>query len=656
MRKTTIIIFIIFIFSMLCSEELNKLTVVGKAKLVQDIIPASIKDANNRRAACIVFLTDLTVDMDFRPNIELVKLVSKAGRYEVFVQPRERVIEVFASGFKPLNVVLSTYGIHRLESGEVYEIEITGNVKTSQIPVVITSNQNNAEIFVDGKSKGKTANKMLTTNIGVGTHKIKVIKDGFVSQEITETISEKNNSFNFRLTPAMPVAVTINTTPEGAIVYIDNIKFGTTPKSSFFDEGTYPIRIEKENYETINEQITITEPETKKNYTLTDIRANLTVKTYKNATVSFNGQNYKGGFKNKKLSPQILEISVTMPKAEPIKRIITLKQKANETLEIYPEIQTGIIQVITIPAFANIELKGDGGEHYTATGRKTFVDVPVGKYDLIIKADNHKTHKESFILTADKTERKQITLEEGSDIPDNMIFVKGGTFLMGSNNDHSDEKPVHSVTVSDFYIGKYEVTQKEWKEIIDYNPSYFKGDNLPVDRITWYDAIKFCNAKSKKEGLTPCYSGNGKYIKCNFNANGYRLPTEAEWEYAARGGQKTLWYKYAGSNNINYVAWYRDNSGKKTHPVGTKQPNELGIYDMSGNVEELCWDWYGEHYYKKSPRYNPHGPNFGRDIVSRGGDYLETNRYGDCPVRRRNYNERDYSDCNIGFRIVKNAK
>ena len=110
-----------------------------------------------------------------------------------------------------------------------------------------------------------------------------------------------------------------------------------------------------------------------------------------------------------------------------------------------------------------------------------------------------------------------------------MVFVKGGSFQMGSNSGESDEKPVHEVYVYDFFIGKYEVTQKQWKEIMSNNPSYFKGDNLPVERVSWYDAVEFCNKLSKKEGLTPCYGGSGKNIKCYFSANGYRLPTEAEW-------------------------------------------------------------------------------------------------------------------------------
>ncbi|MBP7564356.1 MAG: formylglycine-generating enzyme family protein, partial [Candidatus Cloacimonetes bacterium] len=148
------------------------------------------------------------------------------------------------------------------------------------------------------------------------------------------------------------------------------------------------------------------------------------------------------------------------------------------------------------------------------------------------------------------------------------VLVKGGTFKMGSTNGDSDEKPVHSVTVSSFYIGKYEVTQAEWEAVMGYNPSSFKGDNRPVEQITWYQTIEFCNKLSQKEGLTPAYTINGTSVSCNWQANGYRLPTEAEWEFAARGGNLSKGYTYSASNNLDAVGWYDSNSGNETHDVG----------------------------------------------------------------------------------------
>ena len=237
-------------------------------------------------------------------------------------------------------------------------------------------------------------------------------------------------------------------------------------------------------------------------------------------------------------------------------------------------------------------------------------------------------------------------------VPQNMVYVEGGTFWMGSSDGFNDAKPVHEVTVSSFYMGKYEVTQEEYQAVMGSNPSGFRGNNRPVENVSWYDAVEYCNRLSKKEGLTPCYSGSGDNITCNWNANGYRLPTEAEWEYAARGGINKDDYIYSGSNHINEVAWYYKNSGEMTHDVGTKKANNLGIYDMSGNVEEWCWDWYDEDYYSKSPRNNPTGATSGGRRVFRGGGWLDNSGY--CAVSYRD-SYGPYGRGYHGFRVVRSS-
>ncbi len=207
-----------------------------------------------------------------------------------------------------------------------------------------------------------------------------------------------------------------------------------------------------------------------------------------------------------------------------------------------------------------------------------------------------------------------------------MVFVKGGKFTMGCTKEqgsdcYGNEKPAHEVELSDYYIGKHPVTQKLWKAVMGSNPSYFKGcDDCPVEQVSWKDAQKFIRKLNELTGKN------------------YRLPTEAEWEYAARGGEKSKGYKYAGGTRITDVAWYGGNSGGKTHPVGKKKPNELGIYDMSGNVWEWCHDWYGgSEYYEecegKGVVRNPIGPVKGSVRVNRGGSWYGS--AGDCRVSGR---------------------
>jgi formylglycine-generating enzyme required for sulfatase activity len=214
-----------------------------------------------------------------------------------------------------------------------------------------------------------------------------------------------------------------------------------------------------------------------------------------------------------------------------------------------------------------------------------------------------------------------------------MVFVRGGTFMMGDTggNGYDNEKPVHSVTLSDFYIGKYPVTQRQWFEVMESSPSYFTGDDLPVERVSWNDAYRFIQKLNAKTG------------------NKYRLPTEAEWEYAARGGADSRGYIYSGSNDINDVAWYRDHSGYKTHNVGTKAPNELGIYNMSGNVWEWVNDWYDREY-REIPDTDPPGPSTGSYRVSRGGSW--GNAAGGCRVSHRSYCYPDDRRGILGFRLA----
>lgn len=234
--------------------------------------------------------------------------------------------------------------------------------------------------------------------------------------------------------------------------------------------------------------------------------------------------------------------------------------------------------------------------------------------------------------TGQESEALSPVLQE---LADNMVRVDGGTFTMGAapnqlSDAESDEKATHKVTLDTFYICKYEVTQDLWTYVMGSNPSHFKGARLPVENVTWDECQQFIE---KLNTLT------GEH---------YRLPTEAEWEFAARGGNMSKGYKYAGSNVASDVAWYSGNSGKRPHNVGEKKPNELGLYDMSGNVYEWCQDWKAP--YTRNPQVNPQGPEEGSVRSNRGGRWCGSARA--CRTSDRSVSNPDYRFYHLGMRLA----
>ena len=267
------------------------------------------------------------------------------------------------------------------------------------------------------------------------------------------------------------------------------------------------------------------------------------------------------------------------------------------------------------------------------------------------KGDNHKVDK----LICDFSIFPELQYSD-------MVAVEGGTFMMGAQSEsqmlpnydsevYGDESPIHQVTLDDFYIGKYEVTERLWRYVMSYNGITADGsaitpclsDNqetanyLPVVTISYDDIVNIFLPRLNK-----------------ITGKQFRLPTEAEWEYAARGGRKSQGYKYSGSNNVDDVAWYWDNSPYTTHQVGTKQPNELGLYDMSGNVNEWCSDWYSYSYYSSSPTTNPTGPTTGSYRVLRGGSWYDLVQF--CRVSNHSGYSPDYRVNSIGFRLAHSLK
>ncbi len=308
-----------------------------------------------------------------------------------------------------------------------------------------------------------------------------------------------------------------------------------------------------------------------------------------------------------------------------------------------------------------LKLSNNNGVSYELIPSPTNLSGDFGD-DLPSGTDKHivwNAGAESFTL--DGSYLYRVYADDGTfPIPENFVFVEGGTF----NNGTSD------VTISSFYIDKCELTQAGYQAVMGSNPAYNHGvgSTYPVNNVSWFNAIEYCNRRSIQEGLTPCFSystygtnpdnwpggwntddGNHTNVSCNWTANGYRLPTEMEWQFAARGGNQTHNYTYSGSNDQNAVGWYTSNSGNTTHTVGTKAANELSTFDMSGNVWEWVWDIPGS--YPSGNQTDPHGANSGSSRVLRGGSWDFDAYY--CTVSYRNVNYAASAGYNVGFRCVR---
>ena len=271
----------------------------------------------------------------------------------------------------------------------------------------------------------------------------------------------------------------------------------------------------------------------------------------------------------------------------------------------------------------------------TAIPQQAQPQQPVAQPHPVSSMASSSTSGASSNMVGSSTSGSVITIPVKDGISIEMVKVEAGSFNMGATpemqNPDEDEKPVHRVTLTNnYYIGKYEVTQALWKTVMGNKSSRFKGDNLPVEKVSWNNCQKFISKLNKLTGKSFC------------------LPTEAEWEFAARGGKKSRGYQYSGSNTLGDVAWYEGNSGSKTHAVGTKQPNELGIYDMTGNVYEWCQDWYGS--YSSSPQTNPIGAVSGSCRVYRGGCWVSSAR--NCRTSYRGRRTPDFRYGFLGLRLV----
>ena len=501
---------------------------------------------------------------------------------------------------------------------------------------ISSSPEQGAKVFVDGEYIGLSPIK--TDKLKSGTHTVRVMKDMYKMKEQSFTVTDGQTTNATLNMSANFVDVTINTDSQSDI-YVDEEYKGKGRWTGRLSDGEHIVEARKANHRASSKAVELVLGETK---TITleapkPIYGSLEINSSPmNANIYIDGKHY--GETPNYINEIIIgshELKLTKQGCSEIKKTITIKE--GETLSVNERLQTG----------KEISISTD------KSGDKIYVDgnyVGISPITSTLAYGTHTIKAERNGKTVSKTINVVQSGGDGSvkltffgnqtftvnGVSFTMIAVEGGTFQMGATSEQgsdadSDEKTVHSVTLSDYYIGETEVTQELWTAVMGNNPSWYSGNpQRPVERVSWNDCQEFVKKLNQLTGKN------------------FRLPTEAEWEYAARGGKKSKGYKYSGSNTIDNVAWYTNNSGSKTHDVKTKQANELGIYDMSGNVWEWCQDWYGS--YSSSSQTNPTGPSSGSCRVLRGGSWVSG--AGSCRVSYRYSSHPDFSYDYYGFRLV----
>ena len=566
----------------------------------------------------------------------------------------------------------------RLKSGKEYKMEIvTGTVRieVEQAKIqtgwlVFNSVPEGADIYLaeNGGEEKHIGTTPMNKKMPYGTYNYRAKRYKYHDDVGIARVDKTRVIMDLKLKPAFG-SVSVSSQPQGAKVFLDGEDTGKVTPCTIGEiaSGRCDIRLQLKDYAPASQSVTVTEGMTASvNVTLEARFAHVTINSLPGAAIKVNGAEVGSGSYSNNMAEGIYDIEASLAGHRPVTKQIEVIVGVPQTIELRPTPIYGMLDVNSNPMGANITING-----------KSYGDTPtsienllVGDYDVVLTKPGYASVSQRVTVSENASASVDVKMQKGemknSQIDEsalsvsainltpnwsasvtpsqravlekliaNMVKVEGSTFTMGAtpeqgNDAYEYERPAHQVTLSDYYIGRYEVTQKEWQAVMGDNPSKFYGDNLPVDYVSWNGCQDFINKLNQLTGLK------------------FRLPTEAEWEFAARGGKQSKGYKYSGSDNIGVVAWYTGNSGGKTHQVGTKEPNELGIYDMSGNVGEWCGDWYGR--YSSSAQTNPTGPSSGSGRVLRGGGWSRDAGY--CRVSDRSLINPSIRGNFSGFRVV----
>ena len=594
-----------------------------------------------------------------------------------------------------------------IEEATVYEMVLTTGKVTTTVEELIDSQwllinvePSDAMVYINNQF---VKNGMYQAKLKSGIYTYRIEAANYYTEAGKFEIKDAKKVINVKLKLAFGF-ISVSSEPEqDAKVYIDGkLQLKTTPfQSELLTSGDHTVQIVKEKYFPSSQKVIVSEGQTTPvKFILEPNFANVTITTDEDVSIYLDNQLKGIGKWQGQLDPGVYTIEARKVQYHSEKQDIELASGDNRTIELHLSAKFGSLDILTRPAGATITLNE---KNYGVTPN-TIYQLPTGEYDLSLSKPGCATINKKVLITDEKITEINETLIDGREVSINsepagtslsidgeivgltpykgnlsfgshiisiesgnkketktvnvsqtseitsfmlsfsqqnynetingvsfkMAEVMGGTFLMGNNDEKKDEKPVHKVTLSSFYIGVCEVTQSLWNAVMGNNPSNFQGDNLPVENVSWQNAQDFL-------------------LKLNaITGKNYRFPTEAEWEYAAKGGNRSKKYLFSGSNTLDEVAWYSGNSNHRTHSVANLSPNELGIYDMSGNVWEWCNDWYGN--YSSEAQTNPLGLSQGEYRVCRGGCWNFDAQYWSATDRGAYLPDNAYNT--IGFRLA----
>ena len=553
------------------------------------------KDLNGDACALvkISFVGDVA---DVEGNV-IKPLVKRNNETWAFMTQESRQMKVVTKDYLPLMVTFGDYGIEKLQSNRTYVLTLT-KPSGAQEPVdaggnfyAISVQPKDAKVTIDGVLQASSSDGEYSAMLAYGSHTYKVEAGGYISKSGSFTIGKGDMTpISVSLVSALATLSVSCPTPVVSL-YVDKKSVGSLPWNGNLKEGMHLLEVRKDGYRSQQKTIQLAQQQ--------------------KLDVAFDALSAIQGNLSVNFKPFGSDVYVDGVKVGQSPRVFNGVLVGNHNVEIRKSGYVTSRQTVTISEGQTASISGS------------------------LTSSTSSSSANTLSSSGSSLSGNALTIPVKNGISIEMVKVEAGSFNMGATSEmqapYEVEKPVHRVTLTNnYYIGKYEVTQALWQAVMGSNPSHFKGDDLPVEQVSWNDCQDFI---SKLNAMT------GKR---------FRLPTESEWEYAARGGNKSRGYQYSGSYNIDDVAWYSDNSGSKTHAVGTKEPNELGIYDMTGNVWEWCQDWYDS--YSSFPQTNPIGAVSGSYRVCRGGSWYDSAGY--CRSSYRYYYAPDCRGYYLGFRLV----